>query len=91
MTMLNVVAWNVRGIMSSAVPLSHIIQNHSIDIDFISEHKLLPQSIDFLNSLNPIYYALATVDTIVNPYSKITFGKVGTAIIYKKKLHNVTS
>ena len=42
MIVLNVVAWNVRGIMSSAAPLSHILENHSIDIDFITEHKLLP-------------------------------------------------
>ena len=89
MTLMNIVAWNVRGIMSSAVPLSHILQNQSIDIGFISEHKLLPQSIDFLNSLHPDYCAFATVDTTVNPYSKNTCGKAGTAIIYKKNLHNV--
>ena len=75
MIILNVVAWNERGIMSSAVPLSHILQNHSIDIGFISEHKLLPKSIDFLNSLNLNYYALATVDTTVKPYSKTHVGK----------------
>ena len=51
---INIVAWNVRGIMSSAVPLSHILQSNSIDISFISEHKLLPKSLSFLDSIHPI-------------------------------------
>ena len=88
---LNIVTWNVRGSMSSAVPLSHILDKHSVDIALICEHKLLPQSISFLESIHPEYSYIATCDASINPYKNVKCGKAGTAILYKKKLCQIVS
>ena len=88
---LNIITRNVRGIMSSAVPLSHILNKHSVDIALICEHKLLPRSISFLESIHPKYCSYATCCNSTNLYENIKCGKAGTAILYKKNMSDSVS
>ena len=46
---LNIITWNVRGIMSSAASLSQTLDDLNIDIAFITEHKLLPHMKYFMD------------------------------------------
>ena len=94
----NLFSWNCRGIMSSAYPLCDFLDKHDIDIALISEHKLLPRSIDFFKSLNQEYCTRVVVDSNIEQYGPLKCGKGGTAIMYKKSLsisithlHNVNS
>ena len=50
---INFICWNVRGIMSSAFPLSALINKYKVDVALITEHKLLPKSASFLSTLEP--------------------------------------
>lgn len=80
----NLLCWNVRGIMSSAYPLSQMLDDYAIDIALITEHKLLPYSSVFLNSIHQDYNYALTVDDSISQYGSVRCGKAGTAIMYKK-------
>ena len=81
---INILCWNCRGIMSSAYPLSTLLDNHDIDIALISEHKLLPRSIALFDSINPKYSSFVNVDSNVDQYGSLKCGRSGTAVMYKK-------
>ena len=89
MVLLNIMCWNVRGIMSSAYPLSQQLDQNNIDIALISEHKLLPRSAGFLNSIHQNYESYVTTVDSVNQFGSIRCGRAGTAILYKKQLHAI--
>lgn len=69
---LNVLTWNVRGVMSSAFTLSKMLDTYNADIAVVSEHKLLPQSKGFLDSINNNYTAYVKSDASLDPYSSFT-------------------
>ena len=87
---LNILSWNVRGIMSSAYSLSCILDENNIDIALISEHKLFSYSAGFLSSINTKYDYVSVEQSGTNPYSKATCGQGGVAILYKKSLSKQT-
>ena len=64
----NILIWNVRGIMSSSVALSNILDSKRMDIAIISEHRLLPSSVSFLESINSryTYYAMCSEPKLLN-------------------------
>jgi len=72
--------------MSSAFPLSQLLDDHDIDFALITEHKLLERSRSFLDSINSKYQAFSTIDHSIDQYDAIRCGKGGTAIMYKKEL-----
>lgn len=84
----NLLCWNVRGIMSSAYPLSQMLDDYAIDIALITEHKLLPYSSVFLNSIHQDYNYALTVDESISQYGSVRCGKAGTAIMYKKSIQS---
>ena len=53
--LLNLLTWNVRGIMSSAFTLSQLLSCYNADIALITEHKLMPHSKCFFDSIHPSY------------------------------------
>lgn len=55
---LTVISWNVRGIMSSTLCLSNILQSYEPDVAIISEHKLSNENLMFLNTIHPHYTSL---------------------------------
>ena len=84
--LLNLLCWNVRGIMSSAYSLSDMLDSHCIDIALITEHKLLPRSNHFLSSINSNFYAYNTCNTSFDNFGTLRCGKAGTAILIRKSL-----
>ena len=59
---LNILTWNCRGIMSSAYPLSQILDTYSVDIALTVEHKLMPHSALFMDSIHSNYSSLVNLD-----------------------------
>ena len=83
---LNALCWNCRGIMSSAYPLANMLDKFNIDIALINEHKLLPRSAMFMNTIHSEYECIVNVNENVENYGAVNCGKGGTAIMYKRSL-----
>ena len=91
MNNINILSWNVRGVMSSAFPLSNLLDKYDIDVAIISEHKLFPHSRHFLASINPKYAFYSVESKSLNPYSRAQCGKGGIAILVNKSIKsNIT-
>ena len=80
--------WNVRGKMSSANPLSNLLDSEKIDVALITEHKLLPRSIPFLDTINSKYKSTCSFCSDVDYFTHVRCGKAGTAILYRKDISN---
>ena len=65
------------GVMSSAFTLSKMLDNFNVDIAILSEHKLLPQSKGFLDSVNNNYSSYVKTDSSIDPYKSFSRGKGG--------------
>ena len=66
---INILAWNVRGVISSGNCLSSLLDNCKCDIAIISEHKLTFQSYPFLESMHSKY---SPVPQIINSLSSLS-------------------
>ena len=51
----SILVWNVRGIMSSAICLSKLLEQTSCDVALVNEHKLLLHNSSFLKTLSNNY------------------------------------
>ena len=85
MSSLTVMSWNVRGIMSSTVCLSELINLFKCDICIVSEHKLKERSLRYLSTIERGYNCICKADDIPDNYSAY-HGKGGIAILYKSTL-----
>ena len=83
---LNIITWNVRGIMSSAASLSQTLDILDIDIALLTEHKLLPHMSYFMDSIHLNYDNHTQCDSSFDVYGSVRCGKAGVSIMYKKKL-----
>ena len=82
MVNLSILAWNVRGIMSSTVCLNQLLSINKVDICVLSEHKLKEQSLFFLHSIETGYKCICKTDLL--PYGYNAYhGKGGVALLYK--------
>jgi len=88
---INIICWNVRGIMSSAYSLSAYLESYDIDVALITEHKLFQHSTHFLSCINESYAHIQSVDLTIDQYGSAKCGKGGTAILYKKSLKHCIS
>ena len=52
---LNILTWNVRGVISSCNALINVIDTYKCDIAILSEHKLALQSYSFLETMHEQY------------------------------------
>lgn len=77
--------------MSSAYALSTMLDKYDIDLALLSEHKLMTHSESFLDSIHSKYTYYATTDATVDQYSRVSCGKGGTAILYKKSINRIVS
>ena len=68
---LKVLSWNVRGIMSSALCLSNILDYSRPDVSIICEHKLSNYNVSFLNTIHMDYtsYPCSGINGINNTVS----------------------
>ncbi|CAC5359457.1 unnamed protein product [Mytilus coruscus] len=85
MSSLKLLAWNVRGIMSSTVCLSNLLRSTDCDVCIISEHKLKTRSLNYLSSIEQGYKCVCKADSLPNFYNAY-HGKGGIAILYKSTL-----
>ena len=89
--MVVILAWNVRGIMSSTICLSNLLDTTKCDIAVISEHKMKNASPCGMNidSLHGDYRSIAKVsdDDISKVDNTLYFtGKGGIALLIKKSI-----
>lgn len=95
-TCFNILAWNVRGVMSSSLSLSNVLDTVSCDIAIICEHKLKPTSVSYLDTINSKYSSFVHIDSEQScnntdkPYSPFV-GKGGVGIMYRKDLLHTVS
>ena len=82
---LSILAWNVRGIMSSTLCLVNLLNETNCDIAIISEHKFKPHSLMYMNSIDSRYTAVSKTDSLCTDYN-CTHGKGGISIMYKTSL-----
>ncbi len=87
--LFNVLAWNVRGIMSTAYSLSQLLDTHKVDTALISEHKLMPHSQHFMNSIHSEYDCYTVIQNDVDPYSRARCRKGEVCIMYRKCLNSI--
>lgn len=89
LSMLNLLTWNVTGIMSSAACLCDVITGGDIDICGISEHWLCPHNLHFLDSISGMYnyHAVCDNDLTKRPHQR-QIGKGGVAILWNRKYDN---
>ncbi|CAG2226562.1 unnamed protein product [Mytilus edulis] len=85
MSSLKLLAWNVRGIMSSTVCLSNLLRSTDCDVCIISEHKLETRSLNYLSSIEQGYNCVCKADSLPN-FHNAYHGKGGIAILYKSTL-----
>lgn len=85
MLSLNILLWNVRGIMSSTVCLINLMKSSNCDIAIICEHKLKPQYLNYMSSIDTNYISVSKGDKLNTGYN-CYHGKGCVSILYKKTL-----
>ncbi|MES9884792.1 MAG: endonuclease/exonuclease/phosphatase family protein, partial [Sedimenticola sp.] len=83
---LNVLCWNVRGIMSSTLCLNVLLDKMSCDVAFVTEHKLQPYNSSFMDSIHSNYSSITVCDDTQSQDSYHPCGRAGAAILYKNYL-----
>ena len=78
-----ILTWNVRGAMSSAGSIGHVLDKYDVDIACICEHKLKPSCSSFLDSIHSAYTAHTNYEALGNAY---TCGKGGVSVLVRKSL-----
>ena len=86
---LNIVTWNITGIMSSAAYLSNVLSDGNIDICGISEHWLLPCNVHFMDTILTDYNHFTICSNTEYTKSSRATGKGGVAIIWKKQVQQL--
>ena len=82
-------AWSMRGIISSTMCLSSLLDTVECDIVAISEHKLKCESASYLNSIHKDFFSFVKIDQSRNvqyPVISNFVGKGGVAFLIKKSL-----
>jgi exonuclease III len=84
MMMLNVVTWNITGIMSSAGYLSDILDEGNIDICGLSEHWLTQKNFHFMDSISSefMHYTVCDINNV---------RKCGVSIMWHRRYNNLIS
>ncbi len=85
---LNLLTWNVTGIMSSSSYLSDILLSYSIDICGIAEYWLYEHDHHFMDCINSQYTCYIKSDDDLRLPSNRRVGKGGVALCLNKRLHN---
>ena len=87
--MVVVMSWNVRGIISSTLCLSSLLDSSQCDIAVISEHKLKTESVTYLDSIHKDFFSFVKIEDMNSetpPMLPHVTGRGGVAILVKKSL-----
>ncbi len=83
---VNLMTWNVSGIMSSSAYLCEVLESKSVDICGLSEHWLYEHDLHFFNRLDSGYKSYAIADSDLMLPSRRRVGKGGVAFMWKVDL-----
>lgn len=81
--------WNATGIMSSCTYLCNALSAQEVDICGISEHWLFEHDLQFLNSIDNMYYSHAVSDFSLTLPSNRRVGKGGVCLLWKRTLNDI--
>ncbi|CAG2214780.1 unnamed protein product [Mytilus edulis] len=71
--------------MSSTLCLANLLESTNCDLAIISEHKLKPNLLSYMNSIDMRYKSISKTDKL-NDLCNCTHGKGGISILYKASL-----
>jgi hypothetical protein len=80
MTVLSILSWNVRGVISSSLCMNNLLDGHKCDILVSSELRLSERCSIIWNCLHPMYKLCVTHS--IMPYIYIFFNSSLTEIYY---------
>ena len=87
---INILCWNVRGVISSSLCLCDMLVQTKCDIAIICEHKLKCINANYLDTMNRDYCSMVCIencDSNDHVTNRTAFlGKGGVGIMYKKTL-----
>ncbi|WAR05698.1 hypothetical protein MAR_021067 [Mya arenaria] len=83
---LNIVTWNITGLLSNVSYLSDLLNEGRIDIIGICEHWLYPHNMHFLNDYN--FHAVCDKDLNIN---RAAVGTGGVSLMWNKKLDDLVT
>ena len=88
-SLLKIVKWNVRGIISSTLPVCALLDKTQCDIAIFSEHKLNKYSTTYFDSIHSHYFSVVKLhsdSTYNQPYPELIHGKGGVSLLFRKNL-----
>ncbi len=90
-THLNIGTFNCQGAMRCAPYISSLLTDNNLDVLILNEHWLFPNSLHFLDSVQPGYIAYAIADDDLSGDKPLKRGKGGVAILWKVELSGIVS
>ncbi|CAH1778104.1 unnamed protein product, partial [Owenia fusiformis] len=84
---LNLLSWNVDGVMQSALALDNVSSNYDIDICAISEHKLFNDNLYFVDSINNQYESFSRSDASLDPFNSFRRVKLERVLTSAREGH----
>ena len=82
---MNIMSWNVTGLMSSSSYLCDTLTKNNIDFCGISEHFLYPHNMHFIDTLSSEYRSHCICDRDLMTPGNRRVGKGGVAIMWHKR------
>ena len=83
-SIINIMCWNCRGVMSGTPYLVKCLNKYDIDVCGMSEHHLREYNSKFLNTIDPNYMAFTTCATERDPSVYRIINKGGVSLLIKK-------
>lgn len=85
--MVILMSWNVRGIFSSTLCLSSLLDREKCDIAVLSEHKLKQETRGYLDTIHTDFLSFVKFEDEKSTHTNVLFaGRGGVAIMYRKCL-----
>lgn len=88
---LSIGTFNVRGIMPCTNYVCDLVKQHCLDILFICEHWLYPDSLSYLNSIDNSLVCFPKADSTLNVFDSIRRGKGGLCVFWNKSVDHMIS
>lgn len=82
--MIILMSWNVRGIYSSTLCLSSLLDREKCDIAVLSEHKLKQETRGYLDAIHTDFLSFVQFEDEKSTHTNVLFaGRGGVAIMYR--------
>ena len=88
---INIMTWNATGVMTGIPYLDFELKRKNINICGLSEHWLLPENANLLNTFNDDYISHVVINKDVQMLNSRRIGKGGVGFIWKRLLNDKIS